>query len=230
MRAGLTNRRPGGPGGGIAPTSGGLEVDGEGRSFGRVYLGDELRAELTVRNTSPGEAKAVFVNTGCGCIRAAVEPPTVPPGGMAKLSIVWTPDKTPGEAKRSVAVLYTTGGVTRAPLLVPLRAEVARRVVGCDAPLTFDPAAGEQHGSRHVRRADGQPVRVTATASHPSLQLQCGHDPAGGSRLTVRFDPSRGPVPPGAELSIHVHTDVPWEPEFSIPVRLAPLNHPTPPE
>ena len=64
----------------------------------------EIRHVFVLANPGDTEQKLARVRSTCGCTTAGVEPETIPPGGEARVEVVFSPGKRAGKQRKRVFI------------------------------------------------------------------------------------------------------------------------------
>ena len=77
-------------------------IDRPSQQLSGTIPGEAREAAFLVRNAGTGVLRVSNLTTTCGCTKAAIEPPVVPPGGTSKLIVRFAPPLQPGQFAHSV--------------------------------------------------------------------------------------------------------------------------------
>jgi Protein of unknown function (DUF1573) len=207
-----------------------LVVDEPEFNFGRGERNASQHHEFSIRNAGQGALVLVMGKTSCKCTKAEIEHPNVPPGGSTKVTLEWE-TKTLGPFRQSATILANdpqqrsidlsiAGEIVASYRIEPER--VVLTSVSSSKPTTAT-ARILSYGTTNLdvvshkfSSATLEPFFALAIEKMSADELKEETGAKSGCVLRITVKPG---LPAGAfEQRIHLHLNLPGEPEIVLPV------------
>lgn len=114
-----------------------IEIEPKSLSVGEVFVGEDGKGEIKIRNTGEAELRILKIRSSCGCTAAKLKPTDqrIPPGGEVTLPVTMKPSKTRHGDRFVKSITIMSNDPLRPALPVRVEAQVK---VGVDAtPYTL---------------------------------------------------------------------------------------------
>lgn len=138
--------------------------------LGEVRQQEERERVFTVRNSSEQMVEILGTDSSCGCAAASVEPRLVPPGGAARVRVVFSSGLRSGPFRKTVTLRTHPAG----QLVLSIRGTIVPDFLPDPAVVNFG----------QVNRQTTRTVRFTK--SHPQARWQFGEPVSRDSQVTAR--------------------------------------------
>lgn len=149
-----------------------VATDSVRHSFGTMDVGEHGEHWFTIRNEGPGPLELRQGATSCSCTLSDLEGDRVPPGGLARVRLRWTPPK-PAELFAQGATIHTNDP-QKSSLYFSVVGEVRTHLGASPETVVFSSVpVGEQATGRFVVYSQAwDSFEVEARCPHPQVSVE----------------------------------------------------------
>ena len=206
-------------------------VDQAEYDFGTMDYRDQGRHDFIFRNVGEGPLRLRVGNTTCRCTIGELESDQIPPGGTAKVTLVWHAEEMSGPYRQSATILTNDPAQPKVQLSVSGRITAA--VFASPSVVQLGMLSPEESHTAEVELVCTlkEPLEVSYTLSDQSIAqfFQIDISPLDDERVKKHEDAQSGlllgvTIKPGLPLgpfvqTIQLQTNVPAVPKLEITIK-----------
>jgi hypothetical protein len=185
-----------------------IEFDRTVYDFGATSRVESVAGAFIVQNTGDAALRVTGLRASCACIRARIEPATVPPGETGRLDFFMTLGPAVGDLVEQIYVATNDPLNTNVVLTLKLRIAPVYEITPAQVLLGDVPTGSTTNIAVLVHRADGNKLRITKVQIDDVLvaarvvPVKQSKGESARILLTIRIPATPGPL----HQTVYVHT------------------------